>query len=47
MTKVSFQDINVELIGASKEAIEKAENRKLFRDAMTKIGIRITQISYS
>ena len=30
---------NVELIGASKEAIEKAENRELFRDAMTRIGI--------
>ena len=30
---------NVELIGASKEAIEKAEDRQLFRDSMTKIGI--------
>ncbi len=30
---------NVELIGASPEAIEKAENRLRFRDAMDKIGI--------
>ena len=30
---------NVELIGATKESIEKAEDRKLFRDSMTKIGI--------
>ncbi|CAN0402359.1 unnamed protein product, partial [Laminaria digitata] len=29
----------VELIGANEEAIEKAENRLLFRDAMTKIGL--------
>ncbi len=30
---------NVELIGASKGAIEKAEDRLLFRESMTKIGI--------
>ncbi len=30
---------DVELIGATKESIEKAEDRKLFRDSMTKIGI--------
>ena len=30
---------NVELIGASKEAIEKAEDRLLFRESMTKLGI--------
>ncbi len=29
----------VELIGANEEAIAKAENRLLFRDAMTKIGL--------
>src|SRR6202521_687141 len=29
----------VELIGASAQAIDKAEDRKLFRDAMTKIGL--------
>ncbi|OUD11700.1 carbamoyl-phosphate synthase large subunit [Thioflexithrix psekupsensis] len=30
---------NVEMIGASQEAIEKAEDRELFRDAMRKIGL--------
>jgi carbamoyl-phosphate synthase large subunit len=29
----------VELIGAKREAIEKAEDRKLFREAMTRIGL--------
>ncbi len=30
---------NVELIGASKEAIDKAEDRQKFKNAMTKIGL--------
>ena len=30
---------NVELIGASKEAIDKAEDRQKFKDAMTRIGL--------
>ena len=30
----------VELIGASKEAIDKAEDRSLFKQAMTKIGLK-------
>src|SRR5574343_454724 len=30
---------NVELFGASKEAIDKAEDRQKFKDAMTKIGL--------
>ena len=30
---------NIELIGASAQAIDKAEDRKLFREAMTKIGL--------
>lgn len=30
---------NVELIGANEEAIDKAEDRQKFRDAMTKIGL--------
>ncbi len=30
----------VELVGASKEAIDKAEDRQLFQQAMTKIGIK-------
>src|SRR6478736_2294494 len=29
----------VEMIGATAEAIDKAEDRKLFREAMTKIGL--------
>ncbi|QLE55766.1 carbamoyl-phosphate synthase large subunit [Nostoc sp. TCL26-01] len=32
---------NVELIGAKLEAIEKAEDRKLFNDAMAKIGVKV------
>jgi carbamoyl-phosphate synthase large subunit len=31
--------LNIKLIGANKEAIEKAEDRLLFRDAMDKIGL--------
>ena len=30
---------NVEMIGASKEAIDKAEDRQKFKEAMTKIGL--------
>src|SRR6187455_3749328 len=30
---------NVEMIGATADAIDKAEDRALFRDAMTKIGL--------
>ncbi len=30
---------NVQMIGASREAIDKAEDRQQFRDAMTKIGL--------
>ncbi|AFY50597.1 carbamoyl-phosphate synthase, large subunit [Nostoc sp. PCC 7524] len=32
---------NVELIGAKLEAIEKAEDRKLFNEAMAKIGVKV------
>ncbi|WP_066425875.1 carbamoyl-phosphate synthase large subunit [Anabaena sp. 4-3] len=32
---------NVELIGAKLDAIEKAEDRKLFNDAMAKIGVKV------
>ena len=32
---------NVKLIGAQPEAIEKAENRKLFNEAMAKIGLAV------
>jgi carbamoyl-phosphate synthase large subunit len=34
-----LQQYNVEMIGADKEAINKAEDRDLFRQAMTKIGL--------
>ena len=34
-----FDAFDVELIGASKEAIDKAEDRELFREAMTNIGL--------
>jgi len=33
----------VELIGATKEAIDKAEDRSLFREAMQKIGLAVPQ----
>ncbi|MFZ4762784.1 MAG: carbamoyl-phosphate synthase large subunit [Alphaproteobacteria bacterium] len=34
-----LERLNIELIGASREAINKAEDRHLFREAMTKIGL--------
>ncbi|MFZ3088493.1 MAG: carbamoyl-phosphate synthase large subunit, partial [Methylotenera sp.] len=34
-----LEKYNVELIGASKEAIDKAEDRQKFKEAMTKIGL--------
>ncbi|MEO1532243.1 MAG: carbamoyl phosphate synthase large subunit, partial [Pseudomonadota bacterium] len=34
-----LEDYGVELIGANREAIEKAEDRKLFREAMDRIGL--------
>lgn len=34
-----LKTFNVELIGASKEAIDKAEDRQLFKQAMSKIGL--------
>jgi carbamoyl-phosphate synthase large subunit len=38
-----LEKYNVEMIGASKEAIKKAEDRDLFREAMKKIGLRVPQ----
>ena len=39
-SKISvLEKFNVEMIGATAEAIDKAEDRELFRDAMTKIGL--------
>jgi carbamoyl-phosphate synthase large subunit len=37
----TFERYGVELIGASREAIAKAEDRELFRDAMTRIGLEM------
>src|SRR5271169_2392386 len=34
-----LEKFNVKMIGATADAIDKAEDRKLFRDAMTKIGL--------
>ena len=34
-----LEKFNVKMIGATAEAIDKAEDRELFRDAMTKIGL--------
>ncbi|MCM2283609.1 MAG: carbamoyl-phosphate synthase large subunit [Desulfobacula sp.] len=38
---------NVEMIGASEEAIQKAEDRELFRDAMNRIGLRIPKSGFA
>jgi carbamoyl-phosphate synthase large subunit len=35
-----LKEFNVELIGASREAIEKSENRRLFKEAMANIGLK-------
>ena len=35
----ALDKFNVKMIGATAEAIDKAEDRELFRDAMTKIGL--------
>jgi carbamoyl-phosphate synthase large subunit len=40
-----LQDFGVELIGASREAIDMAEDRGLFRDAMTDIGLATPRAS--
>nr|WP_321401737.1 carbamoyl-phosphate synthase large subunit [uncultured Desulfobacter sp.] len=42
-----FERYNIELIGASIEAINKAEDRELFRDAMNKIGLRIPRSGFA
>ncbi|WP_321415054.1 carbamoyl-phosphate synthase large subunit [uncultured Desulfobacter sp.] len=42
-----FEKYNIELIGASIDAINKAEDRELFRDAMNKIGLRIPQSGFA
>ncbi|MCB9494426.1 MAG: carbamoyl-phosphate synthase large subunit [Desulfobacteraceae bacterium] len=42
-----FEKYNVELIGASVEAIEKAEDRENFREAMNKIGLRVPESGFA
>jgi carbamoyl-phosphate synthase large subunit len=42
-----FERYNVEMIGASTEAINKAEDRELFRNAMNKIGLRIPKSGFA
>ena len=42
-----LEKYNVEMIGASVEAINKAEDRELFRDAMNKIGLRIPKSGFA
>ncbi|WP_319576543.1 carbamoyl-phosphate synthase large subunit [uncultured Desulfobacter sp.] len=42
-----FKRYNIELIGASIDAINKAEDRELFRDAMNKIGLRIPKSGFA
>jgi carbamoyl-phosphate synthase large subunit len=38
-----LEKYNVEMIGATKEAINKAEDRQLFNEAMTKIGYEVAR----
>lgn len=44
-----LEKYGVEMIGANYEAINKAEDRKLFREAMQKIGLRVpkSELAYS
>lgn len=42
-----LEKYGVEMIGASIEAIHKAEDRELFRDAMHKIGLRIPRSGFA
>ena len=42
-----LEKYNVEMIGASVEVIEKAEDREKFRDAMNKIGLKIPESGFA
>ena len=42
-----FQKFGVELIGADHEAIEKAEDRERFKEAMTRIGLDLPRSGYA
>ncbi len=41
-----LDEYNVEMIGAKAEAIDKAEDRELFREAMTKIGLNTPRSAF-
>ena len=42
-----LKEYNVELIGAKLDAIKKAEDRSLFKDAMRRIGISVPESGYA
>ncbi|MBF0419212.1 MAG: carbamoyl-phosphate synthase large subunit [Magnetococcales bacterium] len=42
-----LQQYDVELIGASREAIAKAEDRELFKQAMTRIGLEMAKSGFA
>ncbi len=42
-----LEEFNVEMIGATVESIEKAEDRELFRDAMNRINLRIPRSGFA
>ena len=42
-----LEKYNVEMIGASVEAIQKAEDRELFRDAMNRINLKIPESGFA
>jgi carbamoyl-phosphate synthase large subunit len=44
--KKILEKYNVELIGARLDAIKKAEDRELFKEAMTKIGLEVLRSAY-
>ncbi|MDX1581982.1 MAG: carbamoyl-phosphate synthase large subunit, partial [Thermoanaerobaculia bacterium] len=45
--KGTFQELGIELIGASYEAIQKAEDRQRFKDTMTEAGIDVPASGYA
>ncbi|HAT49532.1 MAG TPA: carbamoyl phosphate synthase large subunit, partial [Alphaproteobacteria bacterium] len=42
-----LEKLGCELIGASRDAIAKAEDRELFKNAMTKIGLEMAQSGFA
>jgi carbamoyl-phosphate synthase large subunit len=43
----TLKELGIELIGAKPESIEKAESRRQFREAMTKIGLETPRAGYA